>query len=160
MVIHIRASISLDRPYGPEQARAFLEQLLPLATNITVQLAHMGGSGPGFNDPKADAFMDALVEKLYGDGGGRSSSQNRKSKMRDRVWFDLTSTAHPTNSPERSALLAKRIRQIGVNRILYGTDAAVASNLRPRDAWAEVWKLGLSKKELKTIANNRAPYLR
>lgn len=152
IVVHMRASISLNRPYAAEQAKAFLEHLLPLATNITVQIAHLGGSGPGFNDPKADAFMDALVASLYDP---RSKVPNRKN-----VWFDLTTSAHPTNSPERSALLLKRIRQIGVKRILYGTDLAIGGNLKPRESWAEITKLGLSNDEVKTIANNRAPYLR
>jgi len=159
IVVHSRASISLDRPYGAEQARAFLEQLMPLTTNITVQIAHLGGSGPGFNDPKADAFMDALVDQLYG-AGATSSIQNPKSKIQNRLWFDVASDAHPTNTPERSALLAKRIRQIGVKRVLYGTDTALAGNLPPRESWAEFMKLGLTKDELKTIAKNQAPYLR
>jgi predicted TIM-barrel fold metal-dependent hydrolase len=151
IVVHSRASISLNRPYGAEQARAFLEQLMPLATNITVQIAHLGGSGPGFDDPKADAFMDALIE-----------IQNLKSKTQKakNLWFDVASVAHPTNTPARSTLLAKRSRQIGVKRILYGTDLALGSNLPPRESWAEFAKIGLTRSELKTIARNRAPYLR
>jgi predicted TIM-barrel fold metal-dependent hydrolase len=150
IVVHSRASISLNRPYGPEQARVFLEQLMPLATRITVQIAHLGGSGPGFNDPKADAFMDALIEGI----------QNLKSKTRNRLWFDVASVAHPSNTPERSALLLKRLRQIGVKRILYGTDLALGGNLAPRESWAEFSKVGLTRDELKTIAKNRAPYLK
>jgi predicted TIM-barrel fold metal-dependent hydrolase len=148
IVVHMRASISLDRPYGPEQARAFLEHLLPLATDVTVQIAHLGGSGPGFDDPKADAFMDALVEGL---NGRDSQIRNPKSAIRNRenLWFDITTSAHPTNSPARSALLLKRIRQIGVKRILYGTDAALGGNLKPRESWAEVTKLGLTPTSLR-----------
>ena len=152
IVIHLRASISLDRPYGAEQARAFLEQLMPLATNITVQIAHLGGSGPGFDDPKADAFMDALIETIQDP---KSKIQNRKN-----LWFDVASVAHPSNSPERSALLLKRIRQIGVKRILYGTDLALGGNLPPRESWAEFSKIGLTRNELKTVAKNRAPYFK
>src|SRR5688500_12681762 len=33
IAVHMRASISLKRPYGAEQARVFLEQLLPAAPN-------------------------------------------------------------------------------------------------------------------------------
>src|SRR5215218_4049760 len=149
MVIHMRASISLGRPYGPEQARAFLEQLMPLAINITVQIAHLAGSGPGYNDPKADSVLEVLAAAV-----AKHNSNTRN------LWFDLTTTAHPTNPPERSALLAKRIRQIGVRRIIYGTDAALSGNLEPRSSWAEFFKIGLTEKELKTIAKNTAPYLR
>jgi predicted TIM-barrel fold metal-dependent hydrolase len=160
IVVHMRASISLDRPYGAEQARAFLEQLLPLASNITVQIAHLGGSGPGFNDPKADAFMDALIERLSATDDAKI--QNPKSKIQNgkNLWFDVASAAHPSNSPEMSARLAQRIRQIGVKRILYGTDTALGGNLPPAGSWAEFKKLDLTKKELDTIAKNRAPYLR
>ena len=149
IVVHMRASISLDRPYGAEQARAFLEHLMPLATNITVQIAHLAGSGPGYDDPKADAALEALIEAIAG----------RDPRTRN-LWFDITASAHPTNSPERSALLAKRIRQVGVKRILFGADAAIDPNLRPRESWAEFCKLDLTDREIKTIASNQPPYLR
>jgi predicted TIM-barrel fold metal-dependent hydrolase len=158
IVVHLRASISLDRPYGAEQARAFLEQLMPLANDITVQIAHLGGSGPGFDDPKADAFMDALVERVY----GTAEQKIRQLAIRNakNLWFDVASAAHPSNTPELSARLAKRIRQIGAGRILYGTDTALGGNLPPVGSWAEFKKLNLTKKELVTIARNRAPYLK
>jgi uncharacterized protein len=149
IVVHMRASISLSRPYGAEQARAFLEQLMPLATNITVQVAHLAGTGPGYNDPKADAALEVFIDAMA-----------KKDPRTRNLWFDVTTAAHPGNPPERTALLAKRIRQIGPYRILYGTDAALGSNLRPRESWAEFCRLGLTDKEIKTIAKNRAPYLR
>jgi len=149
MVIHMRASFSLNRPYGAEQARAFLEQLMPLAKNITVQIAHLASSGPGYNDPKVDAVFDVFAEAFA-----------RRDPATRNLWFDLTTVAHPSNPPERSAMLARRIRQIGPGRILYGTDAALGSNLRPRESWAEISRIGLTPKEIATIAKNRAPYLR
>ncbi|HKP69109.1 MAG TPA: amidohydrolase family protein [Pyrinomonadaceae bacterium] len=150
IVVHMRASISLNRPYGAEQVRAFLDQLMPLTAKIVVQVAHLVGSGPGFNDSKQDAALDGFVEAI----------QNSKSKAPNNLWFDLTTSAHPSNTPERTTALLKRIRQIGVRRILYGTDAALGSNLKPKESWAEVTKIGLTFPELKTIANNRAPYWR
>ena len=149
IVVHARASISLDRPYGAEQARLFLEQLLPLAPNITVQIAHLAGSGPGYDDPKADAALEVYIDAIA----------KRDPRVRN-LWFDLTSNPFPANTPERSALLAKRIRAIGVKRILYGTDITIGPLLSPREAWAEVCRLDLSDKEIKTIAKNKAPYLR
>jgi uncharacterized protein len=152
IVIHMRASISLDRPYGAEQALSFLQNLMPLATNITVQIAHLGSAGPGYNDPKVDAFMDAVVAELHDP---RSTIQNRKN-----LYFDLTTVAHPGNPPERAAMVAKRIRQLGADRILYGSDATLGSNQPPREAWATLRGYDLTDKEIKTIAKNRAPYLR
>ena len=149
IVMHYRASFSKERPYGADQARVLIEQLLPLAGDIIVQIAHLGSSGPGYDDPKADALMDVFVDAIV-----------KKDKRMRNVFFDLTTNVHPSNSPERSAMVLKRIREIGPEHILYGSDAALSGNQPPRDAWAEILKLGLSEKELKVIANNRAPYLR
>ena len=54
IIVHMRASISKKRPYGPEQARAFLE-LLSFAPDIPVQIAHLASSGPGY-DGSSGAF--------------------------------------------------------------------------------------------------------
>jgi uncharacterized protein len=150
ILVHMRASISKKRPYGPEQARAFLE-LLSVAPDIPVQIAHLAASGPGFNDPPAHSVLEVLAEAV-----AKNDPRTRK------LWFDVTTVAVPGNSAETSALLVKRIRQIGVKRILYGSDAAVGSNpnLLPREAWEAFCRLELSKKEIKTIAGNVAPYLR
>ncbi len=148
IVVHMRASISKKRPYGPEQARAFLE-LLSFAPDIPVQIAHLASSGPGYDDPPAHSVI-----KVLADAVAKKDSRTRK------LWFDVASNAHPTNSAEVSELLVKLIRQIGVKRILYGTDAATGNNLRPRESWEAFRQLKLSKKEMKTIAGNVAPYFR
>jgi predicted TIM-barrel fold metal-dependent hydrolase len=149
IVVHMRASFSLKRPYGAAQARAFLEQLLPLVPDIPVQIAHFAGSGPGYDDPLAHSVLEVLAEAI-----------EKKDPRTRNLWFDLASNVVPENSPETSALIVRRIRQIGVKRILYGTDAATDSNLKPRESWQAFTRLELSDKELKTIARNVAPYLR
>jgi uncharacterized protein len=151
IVVHMRASISKQRPYGAEQARAFLEQLLPLVPDIPVQIAHLAASGPGYDDPPAHSVLEVLAEAV-----AKGDRRTRK------LWFDVTTVAVPGNSAETSALLVKRIRQIGVKRILYGSDASVGSNpnLLPREAWEAFCRLELTKEEIKTIAKNVAPYLR
>jgi predicted TIM-barrel fold metal-dependent hydrolase len=151
IVVHMRASISKNRPYGADQGRALLEQLLPLVPDVPVQIAHLAASGPGYNDPSAHAVLE-----VFADAVARGDRRTRK------LWFDVTTVAVPGNSAETSALLVKRIRQIGVRRILYGSDAAVGSNpnLLPREAWEAFCRLELSEKEIKTVAKNVAPYLR
>jgi predicted TIM-barrel fold metal-dependent hydrolase len=151
IVVHMRASISKNRPYGAEQARAFLEQLLPLVPDVPVQVAHMAGSGPGYDDPPAHSVLEVLADAV-----ARGDRRTRK------LWFDVTTVAVPGNTAETSALLVKRIRQIGVGRILYGSDASVGSNpnLLPRESWEAFSQLNLSKKEIQAIARNVAPYLR
>jgi hypothetical protein len=76
-----------------------------------------------------------------------------------RLWFDVTTVADENISPANAALLVKRIRQAGVSRILYGSDAAVEDN-SPRRGWAAFRRLPLTEQEFRTIATNQAPYLR
>jgi hypothetical protein len=76
-----------------------------------------------------------------------------------RLWFDVTTVANGEISTANAALLARRIRQVGVGRVLYGSDAAAGDNLRPREAWAAFRRLPLTDEELKEIAGNVAPHL-
>jgi len=149
IVIHMRASISRKRPYGAQQARVFLEQLLPLVPNIHVQIAHLAGTGPGYDDPPSDEALAVLAEVV-----------ERRDPRTRHLWFDVASCVDLNISPANAALVVKRIRQIGVKRVLYGTDAAVGDNLRPRESWAAFRKLALTEAEFKQIAKNVAPYLR
>ena len=148
VVVHMRASFSLERPYGTAQARSFVDNLLPLMKDVPVQIAHLGSSGPGYGDPKVDAVMDVFVDAIA----------KKDPRMRN-VWFDVTTVVHPVNPPETTVKLARLIRQIGVKRVVYGSDAPLSGNLKPKESWAEMSKLGLSEKEIKTIAGNRVPYL-
>ena len=149
LIIHMRASISLKRPYGADQARVFLEQLMPLVPDVPVQLAHMSGTGPGYDDPPSDAAMALLA-----DAAAKGDPRTRN------LWFDVASVADTAITPANAATLVARIRRAGVGRVLYGTDAAVGTNLRPRQAWEAFSKLPLTPAELNTIATNVAPYLR
>jgi predicted TIM-barrel fold metal-dependent hydrolase len=148
IVVHMRASFSKKRSYGLEQARAFLE-LLSFAPDVPVQIAHLASAGPGYDDPPAHSVIEVLAEAV-----AKKDSRTRK------LWFDVASNAFPTNPAEISDLLVKLIRKIGVKRILYGSDAAAGTNLQPRESWEAFSQLKLSKKEIKTIAGNVAPYFR
>lgn len=148
IVVHMRASISKKRPYGDEQARAFLE-LLASAPDVPVQIAHLASAGPGFVDPPAYSVIEVLADAVA-----------KKDIRTKNLWFDVASNAYPTNPPEASDLLVKLIRRIGIKRILFGSDAAAGSNLQPREAWEAFCQLKLSDKEIKIIAKNVAPYLR
>jgi predicted TIM-barrel fold metal-dependent hydrolase len=149
IVLHLRASISKKRPYGAHQARIFLEQLLPAVPDVPVQIAHLAGTGPGYDDPPADSAMAVLATAV-----------EKKDPRTRRLWFDVTTVVDTGVTPATAALVVRRIRQVGVERILYGSDAAVGSNLRPRESWAAFRRLPLNGKEFATIAANMAPYLR
>lgn len=149
IVVHLRASISRSRPYGEAQARAFLEELLPLAPDILVQVAHLAGAGPGYDDPPAHEAMAVLAEAVE-----RGDPRTRN------LWFDVATVVDFDISPASAELIAKRIRQVGLERVLYGSDAALGDNLRPREGWAAFRRLPLSEEEFAQIAGNLAPYLR
>src|SRR5882724_5137724 len=50
--------------------------------------------------------------------------------------------------------------QIGVTRVLYGSDGAAGGNLAPGEAWTAFRQLPLSHAEFHSIANHIAPYVR
>jgi predicted TIM-barrel fold metal-dependent hydrolase len=148
IVVHLRASIDRNRPYGPAQARVFLEQLLPLVPDIPVQVAHLAGTGPGYDDPPSDSAMAVLAEAV------------EQGDPRTDLWFDVTTVVDLNISDANAALVARRVRQVGVDRILYGSDAPVGGNLAPREGWAAFRRLPLTESEFESIARNVAPYLR
>jgi uncharacterized protein len=148
IVVHLRASISLKRPYGANEARVLLERLLPLAHRVPVQVAHLAGSGPGYEDAAAQAVMAVLADEM-----ARGDPRTRN------LWVDLATIVGREPPRETAALITRLVRQVGASRVLYGTDAATGGNLRPRQAWEAITRLPLTAEELTQIAANVAPYL-
>ena len=148
IVVHLRASISRMRPYGADQARVFLEQLLPLVPHVPVQVAHLAGAGPGYDDPPAHDAMALLA--------GAVEQNDPRTR---HLWFDVATVVDRHISEAHAALVAQRIRQVGPERVLYGSDAAAGDNLRPREAWAAFRRLPLAGHEFARIAANVAPYI-
>jgi len=148
ITIHMRASINQRLAYGADEAKIFLNDVLPSAPDVSVQIAHLAGAG-GYADPVVDQALTVFVEAI--------EKNDPRTKL---LWFDVTSVALPTTTAEQAALMAKRVRQIGVQRIVYGSDAASGGNLAPREGWAEFLKLPLTAAEFRTIATNIPPYMR
>jgi predicted TIM-barrel fold metal-dependent hydrolase len=137
-------------PYGREQAEMFLKELLPTAPNVVVQIGHLWG-GNQFVPSALKVFADAVAS-------GDPRTKN--------LYFDLTEiepAAAITSNPEKTMQeIAGFIRQIGLRRILYGSDATATSDAPPTSLrWARLrGKLPLTNKELRVVANNVAPYMR
>jgi predicted TIM-barrel fold metal-dependent hydrolase len=146
IVIHIRASGSQGVPYGREEARIFFDSILPAAPDIPVQIAHLAGWG-GY-DAITDSALSVFVEAIA-----------RQDPRMRQLWFDVTTVARNA-TPDEANLIATRIRQLGVQRVLFGSDAATGGNLPPRESWADFRKLPLTDAEFQTIASNVAPYMR
>ncbi|HEV8238602.1 MAG TPA: amidohydrolase family protein [Thermoanaerobaculia bacterium] len=142
LVVHLESD---DPTAGKATAEAFLTQVLPHAPDVVVQVAHMAGSGPGWNDESLAVLAEA-VER--GDPRTRN------------LYFDVATVAD-LQKHDQLELLAKRIRQIGPKRILYGSDAAFGGHNTPDREWGNFrGMVPLTDAEHAIIRDNVAPYLR
>jgi predicted TIM-barrel fold metal-dependent hydrolase len=147
IVVHMRTSIDKRRRYGAEAARVFLNELLPAAPDVPVQIAHLAGAG-GYDattDSALSVFTDAVA---------------RRDPRMKNVWFDATTVVRPGMSPDELQTIAARIRQLGVERVLYGSDAAMSPEAYPQAGWEAFRRLPLTEDEFKAIASTVAPYMR
>lgn len=146
IVVHMRTSLDLHRRYGANAARVFLHSLLAAAPDVPVQIAHLAGAGgyTAVTDSALSVFTDA------------STRHDRRMK---NVWFDVTTVVRAGMSSEQLQQIATRIRQLGVERVLYGSDAATSPLAYPRAGWEAFKQLPLTEAEFKVIANNVAPYM-
>jgi len=138
------------RPYGREQAEVFLKELLPAAPDVPVQIAHLWG-GNEFVPAALTVFADAVA------------ARDPRAK---NLYFDLTEiepAAAITSDPAATMReIAGFIRRIGLQRVLYGSDAAATSDAPPTSLrWARLRaRLPLTNEELRVVADNVAPYMR
>ena len=146
VAVHLRPSVTMRRPYGTQQSRVFLTRVLAAAPDVPVQIAHLAGAG-GYDsatDEALSVFVDAIA---------------RGDPLMNNVYFDVSGVVGiGAWTADRADEVAMRIRQLGLSRVLYGSDAAVATN-SPREAWEKFKTLPLSESEFSTIENNVAPYM-
>jgi|RhiMetdeSRZDD1v2_1073273.scaffolds.fasta_scaffold251175_3 predicted TIM-barrel fold metal-dependent hydrolase len=96
--------------------------------------------------------MDAMV--VLAEAVAKGDTRTNK------VYFDITTNVTARSFATDAAFVAARIRQIGLPRILYGSDMAIGGNATAQDSWkAHRDKLALSDAEFRAIANNVAPYM-
>ena len=147
IVVHLHTSIDNQRKYGAVEARVFLEKLLAAAPDVPVQIAHLAGAG-GYNS-ETDSALGVFAEAIT----------KHDARMKN-VWFDATVVVRPNMSPDDLQRIAARIRQIGIERVLYGSDAAASPLAYPKAGWAAFQRLPLTPDELRTVATNVPPYMR
>ena len=148
LVIHMRPSVTRQRPYGAKQARTFLDEVLLAAPDVPVQIAHLTGGGT-YDEPSTDEALGVFIDAIA----------RRDSRM-THVYFDISGIAGFGKWTDKAEQVAARIRQIGVQRILFGSDGARGGGLTPRDAWKDFLQLPLSDAEGRTIAGNVVPYMK
>lgn len=131
--------------YGREQAEAFLNQIIPAAPDIPIQIAHMAASGPNYHSD--EAF------EVYATAAARHDPRMKN------VYTDVASMVTRTTSPETLILVAKRLRQFGIDHVLFGSDRSPGfGNESPKEAWESFKHLPLTEREFRKIAGNLAPY--
>jgi uncharacterized protein len=147
IVVHMRPSVTRRRPYGKAQVHVFVNAVLSAAPDVPVQIAHLAGAG-GYDDPSVDEALGVFVEAIA------------KADLRTaHLYFDVSGVAGLGQWVDKASRIATRIRQLGVHRVLYGSDGTT-DLLRPREAWAAFRQLPLSDAEFRTIESNVAPYMR
>jgi predicted TIM-barrel fold metal-dependent hydrolase len=112
-------------------------------------VAHFAGSGPGYEDPPAREAMAELAAAVA-----------RRDPRTRRLLFDVASIVDREITPATARLVADLIRQVGADRVLYGTDSAQGGNPRPRESWAAFRRLPLTEEEFARIAANVPPYFK
>lgn len=138
IIIHLWTS----GDYGRKQAEAFLSRILPVAPDIPVQIAHFAGGGPGYTDEALEVYAEAIA------------ANDPRTK---NLYLDIATVAD--EQPEAVLkIFAKRIRQVGPQRVLFGTDLGPPA---ARQSWL-IFRttVPLTDEEFKTIAGNAAPYFR
>lgn len=142
VVIHLR---DRDAGYGYEAAALFIDRVAGPMPAVTIQLAHVAGWG-GYDtatDEAMRAFLDAFDKGVLD---------------RTRVWFDLAAVVTPDMPDTVCAGLGQRLREIGLDRLLFGSDWDEAD---PDDYLAALGQcLQFGDPELRVLVGNGAPYLR
>jgi predicted TIM-barrel fold metal-dependent hydrolase len=146
VLVHMRARGGVN--FGAEDARLFLDELIPAAPSIEVVVAHFGGAGPGY-PAQADEVMS-----VFG-----AAAERKDPRMRN-IYFDVATVVTAETTTEEAALIAKRVRQVGSARVLYGSDLS-PPNGSIRSGW-EVFRerMPLTAAEFRTVADNVTRFVR
>jgi predicted TIM-barrel fold metal-dependent hydrolase len=146
ILVHMRSRGGRD--YGAEDAAIFLAELAPLAPGIEIVVAHFGGAGPGY-PAQADEVMAVFA-----------AAAEQGDRRMDDICFDVATVVTDGITPDVAALVARRIRQVGPGRVLYGSDLDPPGG-SVRRGW-EIFRdrVPLTAVELQQIAIDRTRFAR
>jgi len=146
IVAHVRASVTAKLPWGREEALIFLNELLPSAPDVVVQIAHLAGAG----SPQDEGAQEAL--EVFVDAVVRNDPRTRN------LYVDATTLGEPP-TPANAQRWAAAIRRLPA-RVLFGSDATTPA-ATPGGVWTSMRKLlPLTDDEFRGIANNTPPYMK
>jgi predicted TIM-barrel fold metal-dependent hydrolase len=146
IVIHLRTA--RDYAFGAAQARIVIEEMLPVAPDVPVQIAHFAGGG-NLPDVPADLALLAFESAIVA----------RDPRVKN-LYFDTALVAPANLPPERAEFVAQRIRVLGLQRILYGSDGGDPTDPPAQEQLAAFRKLPLTEAEFRAIFGNVAPWLK
>ena len=146
IVVHLHPNVDNHRPYGRKEAGIFIRDVLSVAPDISVQVAHLGGSG-GYDDPTTDAALSVFLGAIH-----------QHDPRVSNLYFDISGVAGIGDWKSKRQLIASRIREAGVHRILFGSDGAWTS-FTPLRAEEDFYSLPLSPEEFRVISTNVPPYM-
>ena len=146
VLVHMRARGGTN--YGAEDARLFLERVVPQAANVDLIVAHLGGAGPGYG-AQTDEVMAVFAD----------AAEHRDRRMRN-VYFDVATDVTDETSAAEGTLIARRLRSVGIDHVLYGSDLSP-----PGGSILAGWEIfrahvPLTASEFQTIAGNLLPFVR
>lgn len=143
--------------YGYREARIFIDEVLASAPDLPVQIAHMASGGMA-----RDSSMQAFVK----------ASAERPDLMDEDVVFDLSAAFRSPDAAQGDTTklrkiraanerLAREIQDIGVDRVVFGSDWPGGA-VRPRRPArsAETLRSILDRQTVESLFDNRAPYVR
>lgn len=134
IIMHVRPG----NVYGREEAQVLLRQIVSAAPDVPIQIAHLWG-GESFSSAALAVYADAIAS---GDQAARN------------LYFDVSGVTYYGRAENMQEIVA-RMRQIGMDRMLYASDSP------PAEAWEALrTRVPLTAAELRTIATNVAPYMR
>ena len=147
IIVHVGNNES--KSTAADNVQTFLHEIVAAAPDVVVQIAHLWG-GQGFSAEALGAYARAVST-------GDPAAKN--------LYFDVAEVVFVTHlqgiSDKALPEVASAIRQIGLERILYGSDGALVGHATPAEGWAQFRKeVPLTDAEFDTIANNIAPYMR
>lgn len=141
--------LSVDGADGSAHARKFLEQIVPAAPDIPIQIAHLG-SGASYRLGAPDAAL-----KVFADAAAAGNP------LMKNLYLDVTGSVYGAQPRATYDTLAQRMRTIGLSRIVFGSDLPFLPQEKISGAWSRFREfMPLTDDELRVIAGNVAPYAR
>ena len=115
--------------------------VLPSAPHVPIQIAHLAGAG-GFDDPSTNSALSLFIDAIA-----------RHDPRMANLYFDICGVAGIGQWKEKRGLIAERIRQIGISRIVWGSDGAFGAGMTPAQAMKAYQELPLTTEEFHRIAH-------